>query len=363
MEPQAVTQRSSRPRVFISSTIHDFRDLRSALKYWLEELGFEVALSEFTDFPRRPDDATFDSCFQAIDDSDYYVLMIGARVGSEYEPRVSVTRAEFRRALERAREGKLKLALFVRTDVKSKLRERRAAAETMRGAGIDPSEIASSLERADEIQSFVDEVEATGPPGPRPHSAGSTWLYEFSSFGELADALRQTLRITGSIRRQAVLANLKLEIERDVGRVSTNNRGTPSPQHVLVEKLRREVELTPQNFEHEFKFSYEQAVRLGMFFLGGYSTVPLSTVALGDCIRSGEFLEYDPIAGQMEAGPMQQRLLELQEWIAGMASRAEWLAAQKDEAAGVVAQLASRRSTITVSGQLNRPGYCGGSNP
>jgi hypothetical protein len=32
----------TKPAVFISSTVHDFRDLRSALKFWLEELGYEV---------------------------------------------------------------------------------------------------------------------------------------------------------------------------------------------------------------------------------------------------------------------------------------------------------------------------------
>jgi hypothetical protein len=35
---------AQRPKVFISSTIYVFRDLRSALKYWLEELGYDVLL-------------------------------------------------------------------------------------------------------------------------------------------------------------------------------------------------------------------------------------------------------------------------------------------------------------------------------
>ena len=38
----------NRPRVFISSTIYDFKDLRSALKYWLEEMGFEAVLQKAT---------------------------------------------------------------------------------------------------------------------------------------------------------------------------------------------------------------------------------------------------------------------------------------------------------------------------
>ena len=34
------------PRVFISSTVTDLADVRSATKYWLEESGFEVLTSE-----------------------------------------------------------------------------------------------------------------------------------------------------------------------------------------------------------------------------------------------------------------------------------------------------------------------------
>ena len=48
-------QATNKPRVFVSSTIYDFKDLRSALKFWLEELGLEVLMSEFNDFFRQPE--------------------------------------------------------------------------------------------------------------------------------------------------------------------------------------------------------------------------------------------------------------------------------------------------------------------
>jgi hypothetical protein len=37
-----------KPKVFVSSTIYDFRDLRSALKLWLEEYGYDVLRSHKT---------------------------------------------------------------------------------------------------------------------------------------------------------------------------------------------------------------------------------------------------------------------------------------------------------------------------
>lgn len=33
---------NQKPSIFISSTIFDFKDLRSSLKFWLEEYGFNV---------------------------------------------------------------------------------------------------------------------------------------------------------------------------------------------------------------------------------------------------------------------------------------------------------------------------------
>ena len=42
----------NKPKVFVSSTIYDFKGLRSALKYWLTEKGYEVRMSECNDLKR-----------------------------------------------------------------------------------------------------------------------------------------------------------------------------------------------------------------------------------------------------------------------------------------------------------------------
>lgn len=114
-----------RPRVFVSSTIYDFRDLRSALKWWLEQMGCDVRMSEFTDFNRPPEQGALNSCFAAIQDSHFYVLMIGGRRGSWFDQDnlVSITRQEFRVAAELARDGKLVPVVFVRKEVITALRD------------------------------------------------------------------------------------------------------------------------------------------------------------------------------------------------------------------------------------------------
>jgi len=73
---------AERPKIFVSSTIYDFRDLRTALKFWLEELGFEVYLSEQNDFPVQSDLNSYETCIQAINDCDYFILLVGGRVGN-----------------------------------------------------------------------------------------------------------------------------------------------------------------------------------------------------------------------------------------------------------------------------------------
>ena len=69
------------PRIFISSTIYDFRDLRSCLKFYFERYGYQVQLSEFNDFRKKLDLSSYDACFDSIQSSDYFILLIGARVG------------------------------------------------------------------------------------------------------------------------------------------------------------------------------------------------------------------------------------------------------------------------------------------
>jgi hypothetical protein len=43
------------PTFFLSSTIYDFYDLRSAIKYCLEQKRWRFIASDFNDFPHPPD--------------------------------------------------------------------------------------------------------------------------------------------------------------------------------------------------------------------------------------------------------------------------------------------------------------------
>ena len=82
-----MSERQTRPRIFLSSTVQDFEDLRSALKFWLEELGFDVQASNYPDFEHAPDSDTIEACLQNVRDSDYYLLLIGTSGGQYIEDR------------------------------------------------------------------------------------------------------------------------------------------------------------------------------------------------------------------------------------------------------------------------------------
>jgi hypothetical protein len=107
------------PTFFLSSTIYDFKDLRSAIKYYLEQQGCRVLASDFNDFPKPLDVHSYEACLKAIAEADYFVLLIGARVGGWFDEatQVSITQREYREAYRLHQEGRLKLLSFVRADV------------------------------------------------------------------------------------------------------------------------------------------------------------------------------------------------------------------------------------------------------
>ncbi|MCK4813603.1 MAG: DUF4062 domain-containing protein, partial [Candidatus Marinimicrobia bacterium] len=60
-----------KPTFFISSTIYDFSDLRSAIKYYLESQGCKILASEYNDFDKPLDKHSYDACLESIKQADY----------------------------------------------------------------------------------------------------------------------------------------------------------------------------------------------------------------------------------------------------------------------------------------------------
>jgi hypothetical protein len=215
VKEREAAQMARRPTFFLSSTIYDFRDLRGAIKFMLEARGCRVLASEFNDFGGSLDQHSYDACLSNIEQADYFVLLIGGRVGGWYDKpaRISITQQEYRTAYKLHQSGKLRLVTLVRDEVWQLREDRRELEQCLaamkiceeeRGAVAGaPSKFASD---AQFVSAFITEVgrnretaRAVTTGGPKP---GGNWIYRFSTFREIHDVL-QPLAFTGLTSEEA----------------------------------------------------------------------------------------------------------------------------------------------------------------
>jgi hypothetical protein len=294
---------TNKPRVFVSSTIVDFRDLRSALKYWLESLGLDVRMSEFNDFTRQPDQGTFDSCFGVVADCHYYVLLIGTRKGSNYSAGVSVTQQEYRVAAELARQRRITPIIFIRRDVRTALRERKKL-RTATGSEEIATVPTTALEDPEFIQAFVEEIERTesGRKGEDP--SGTIWIYQFHDFRDIADALRNNLRLFGSVPRHTLLANLEWELKENIAAFCGKRDEMPDCGQYWLKPLRSSRLFSVDELRGYISLDPSQAQWVGHFLLlGAPEEQRIRSAALHDAISSREFLMYSQAEGQLVRSP------------------------------------------------------------
>ena len=286
------------PRVFVSSTIVDLADLRSTIKYFLEESGFEVILSEFPTFPHALNATARLAAVQAIDASDYFVLIVGDRYGSQFDDGISVTRAEYRRARQLAAEGRLQLIPFARGSVFNFWRHN--------------VESVPDNEDWPLIRAFLTEVAAERP-------GVSNWIHKFNSFRDVADTLGAVLRMSRPLRRRAMEANLLWELRANIKACHYARAGHPAlpiPSVFSAESI-PELREDDAGRDAEVDLTNDQARRLTWFWmLAPAGARGLRRKALDDSVASGEFLEFDATSSTFRVGPLQAQLLDLGERIA-----------------------------------------------
>ena len=70
-------------RIFVSSTCYDLSIIRSQLKSFIENMGYDAVLSEYNDIFYDPKDHTHESCVKEIANADLVILIIGPRYGGQ----------------------------------------------------------------------------------------------------------------------------------------------------------------------------------------------------------------------------------------------------------------------------------------
>ncbi len=318
----------SRPTVFISSTISDFSDLRGALKFWLEESGYEVWLSEYNDMEKSPGANTFEACFETICRADFHILLIGERRGSLYsEPHnTSVTQQEYRVARDSfSKLGRPIPLLFVRASVKDQLAGWRSGNQSGKGPFDDAVFVESFISEVERVQETGGAVKGIGP------YPLANWLHRFNDLPDIIDALRVALSLKVNIPLQRLLSGIQLDLEvtlsallqkhqlnvkqapgADILRKTLENipgidlktinqiaatigeLELPFPGHWLASSV---AEQNPLNSENKSPISLdaEQKYRLTMYLIGGRANPDRIWLnALRQAVTRGDLFSYDP---------------------------------------------------------------------
>ena len=95
----------AKPRIFISSTFYDLKQIRVELDKFIESLGYEPIRNEEGVIPYGKDDALQTYCYKEISNIDILISIIGSRYGSagvlkEKEQEYSVSQLEVKTALK-----------------------------------------------------------------------------------------------------------------------------------------------------------------------------------------------------------------------------------------------------------------------
>ena len=317
------------PTVLVSSTIYDLSDLRSALKYWLSELGYEVMLSEHNDFPKALDENSYESCLNAIKKADFFILLIGARTGGWFDEKkhVSITRMEYREALKSFQQtGRPKLAIFVRqnlwdiredrTALRKYISEDHAKLRELDVVAKDklinhPSKFANDVDAAFDFLHEIGQIEqmkaAICGSGDLPKA---NWIHLFSQFGDIAAALRVAFGVTTHVERKILSENLKQELLQNLCHIMRKSeKSKVIPISYLGTSILDKVTL---RYEGSSLLESGDFTRLSLFLLYA-SSIPnqLSRLFVEQAVRSGIFMEFDPATGQYKATKSHHALLEL----------------------------------------------------
>jgi hypothetical protein len=91
----------AKPRIFISSTFYDLRQVRADLERFIKEMGYESVRNETGSIPYGKDLKLEEYCYREISGIDILVGIIGGRFGSvSGKSNYSITQTEIKTALE-----------------------------------------------------------------------------------------------------------------------------------------------------------------------------------------------------------------------------------------------------------------------
>ncbi|KIQ20194.1 hypothetical protein RT99_14065 [Flavobacterium sp. MEB061] len=299
-----------KPVFFISSTIFDFKDLRSSIKWWLEENDYIVNASEFNDFDKPLDVNSYDACLNAIDNSDYFILLIGDRIGGMYDDDITITQKEYQHAYSRMLKNNLKIIAFIRQDTWTNFNViREKIKELKKDPKIDESIVEDILKKEEKIRfKFIDEVRRVEEMrvGERPKN---NWIHNFNTFKDVTEVFRRELGgrfdLNFKQNRFVVLNDLKLNLQR----ISSKHEEGLFPIGFMSTDLWKDFKFNPDKLQ--ITLTQGQYINYAAFYASCWQIKPLIGSRIESFYRSGFFLEYDKKVNDFTSGHINQMVVKL----------------------------------------------------
>jgi hypothetical protein len=157
----------SQLKIFVSSTCYDLSQIRTELRDFILELGYQPVLSEYFSFPIDPSDDTIENCIRNVGAADVFVLLLGSRYGFITNSGKSITEHEY----IFAREKGIPIYVFINKQLISNLPLWKS------NKSFDFTDIVESTK----VFEFVEEV----------REKNMNWCFEF----EKAQDIIQTLKV------------------------------------------------------------------------------------------------------------------------------------------------------------------------
>jgi len=235
----------AKPRVFISSTFYDLRQVRSDIDTFIESLGYEPVRNEVGDIPYGNNESLETYCYKEIKGVDILVSIIGGRFGTESNKgNSSISQIELRTALEENKQ----VYIFIENNVLSEFETYllNKENESMKYRYVDDKRIYQFIEDVKKLNTN-NNIKAF-------ETASDITKYLKEQFAGL---LQRFLEDQTRAKETSLIKNLEktaLTLNKLVNYLSDQNKGQTEDinkilmiNHPLVESLRTKLQI-PYNF-------------------------------------------------------------------------------------------------------------------
>lgn len=238
-------KRMPKPRIFISSTFFDLRQIRSDLDTFIENLGYDPIRNEEGDIPYDKEDALEEYCYKEIKSIDILISIIGGRFGSESRKNnSSISQMELKTALKENKQ----VYIFIEKNVLSEY-------ETYL---LNKSNDSLQYRYVDDkrVYSFIEEIKSLNANN---NIKGFETASEITKYlkDQFAGLFQRFLEEQTRIKEISLIRNLEKTaqtLNKLVNFLSDENKGQAEEinkilmiNHPLVETLRTKLEI-PYNF-------------------------------------------------------------------------------------------------------------------